>query len=91
MAAQFNIYVKELRLKKFQQIPRLAAFLKIKYEMWRKIERGINPPPKKSLLVKFCNLVGAKEYEKNHLFALAKIWTPHPDTYALGHLADHLD
>ena len=89
MAAQFNIYVKELRLKKFQQIPRLAAFLKIKYEMWRKIERGINPPPKKSLLVKFCNLVGAKEYEKNQLFALAKRWTPHPDTGSLRHPVYH--
>lgn len=89
MTVQFNTYVKELRQKKFKQIPKLAAILKIKYEMWRKVERGINPPPKKNLLVKFCNLVGAKEYEKNQLFTLAKRWTPHPDTGSLRHPVYH--
>ena len=53
--------------------------------MWRKIERGINPPPQKSLLTNFCSLVGAKEYEKNQLFALARKWTPHPDANSANH------
>ena len=57
--------------------------------MWRKIERGINPPPRRSVLVKFCQIVHVKEYEKNQLFALAKRWEPHPDTNTLRHNLFH--
>tara|TARA_Y100000593_G_C4272526_1_gene318150 strand:+ start:756 stop:1010 length:255 start_codon:yes stop_codon:yes gene_type:complete len=57
--------------------------------MWRKLERGINPPPKKSLLVNFCNLIGVKDYEKNQLFALARRWTPHPDAHSAHHNLYH--
>ena len=85
MAAQFNTYIKELRSKKFKQIPKLAAILKIKYEMWRKIERGINPPPKRSLLNHFCSIINVMEYEKSQLYALAKKWEPHQDSNTSKH------
>jgi hypothetical protein len=54
-------------------------------DMWRKIERGINPPPKKSVLKKFCVLVSALSYEEAQLFALARKWEPHKDTNSGRH------
>ena len=56
---QFHTYLKELRVRKFDNITKLARLLKVDYQMWRKIERGINPPPKKSLLRRFCILAAA--------------------------------
>ena len=82
---KFHIYLKELRSRKYDNITKLSRLLKVNYQMWRKIERGINPPPQKSLLTNFCNLVGVKEYEKNQLFALARKWVPHPDTNSANH------
>jgi len=82
---KFHIYLKELRKKKFTNTIKLAKILKIEHSVWRKIERGINPPPKKILLNNFCAIVGVKEYEKNQLFALAKRWEPHPDTNSMRH------
>ncbi|MAR65882.1 MAG: hypothetical protein CL833_01390 [Crocinitomicaceae bacterium] len=82
---KFHIYLKELREKKFKNTTKFVKILKIDHSVWRKIERGINPPPKKSLLSRFCTIVGAKEYEKSQLFALAKRWEPHPDTNSMRH------
>ncbi len=82
---KFHIYLKELREKKFKNTTKFVKILKIDHSVWRKIERGINPPPKKSLLSRFCTIVGAREYEKSQLFALAKRWEPHPDTNSMRH------
>ena len=86
---KFHLYLKELRERKYNNISKLCKILKIEYQMWRKIERGINPPPRRSVLVKFCQIVHAKEYEKSQLFALAKRWEPHPDTNTLRHNLFH--
>jgi hypothetical protein len=59
--------------------------LGVSKEVWRKIERGINPPPRKSLLKKFCLLVGVLSYEENQLYSLAKRWGPHEDTDTANH------
>lgn len=86
---KFHIYIKSLRSREFTSIEKLAKILKIKHGMWRKIERGINPPPSKLILEKFCLLVKLKEYEKNQLYALAKKWTPHPYTNTIKHSLYH--
>jgi len=54
-------------------------------DTWRKIERGINPPPKQTVLKKFCVLVAALSYEQAQLFALARKWEPHEDTNSGNH------
>ena len=59
--------------------------LGISKEVWRKIERGINPPPKKSVLRKFCILARVLTYEENQLYSLAKKWVPHEDTNTGNH------
>jgi len=59
--------------------------LGVSKDMWRKIERGINPPPKRSVLRKFCLLVNALSYEENQLYSLAKKWEPHEDTNTGNH------
>ena len=58
--------------------------LGVSKDVWRKIERVINPPPKVSVLRKFCVLVAALSYEQAQLFALAKRWEPHTDANS-GH------
>lgn len=59
--------------------------LNVTKEMWRKIERGINPPPKKSTLRKFCVLATVLSYEQSQLYALARKWEPHTDTNSGSH------
>jgi hypothetical protein len=59
--------------------------LGVSKEEWRKIERGINPPPRKSVLNKFCVLTAALSYEQAQLFALARTWKPHADTNSANH------
>ncbi len=86
---KFNEYVKEYRLKYFKNLEKFSKIIGVTKTMWRKIERGINPPPRRSILVKFCQIVHVKEYEKNQLFALAKKWEPHPDTNTLRHNLFH--
>ncbi len=54
--------------------------LKIPHATWSKIERGINPPPKLSVLKHFSLIVGAKKYEETEMVALAKRWKPSPQT-----------
>ena len=86
---KFHLYITELRKKRFKTITKLSKLLNIDYQVWRKIERGINPPPRKTLLSKFCNLVLAKEYEKSQLFELARRWQPHPHTNTTMHNLYH--
>ena len=81
---KFHIYLKELRHRRFPDTRKMSIMLGVTKEVWRKIERGINPPPKKSVLRKFCILVSALSYEQAQLFALAKKWEPHKDTNS-GH------
>ncbi len=87
--SEFHLYVTELRKRKFTNVTKLAAYLKVSCQMWRKVERGINPPPRKSLLRTFCLVVSAKEYEQNQLYQLARRWEPHPDTNSLNHNLYH--
>ena len=86
---EFHTYLIELRQRHFSSLSKLAKILGFKYEVWRKIERGINPPPKRFILDKFCNLVHARHYEKNQLYALARRWQPHPDTHTSKHNLYH--
>ena len=86
---KFHTYLVELRKRRFSNTNKLCKMLKIDNEVWRKIERGINPPPRRSILKQFCNVVLVKEYEKNQLFALARVWEPHPDTNTLRHNLFH--
>ena len=83
---EFNEYLKELRSKKFADTNKLSKLLKVSRNMWQKIESGINPPPRRSLLVDFCRLILCKEYEKNQLFALARRWRPSKKTNTSNHI-----
>lgn len=83
---EFHYYLKQLRTKHFKDTKKICIILGISKDVWRKIERGINPPPRKSVLSKFCVLVAAVSYEQAQLFALARRWEPHVDTNS-GHHA----
>ena len=82
---KFHEYLKQLRKKRFQDTKKMVMMLGVTKDMWRKIERGINPPPKKSILRKFCLLTGTLSYEENQLYALARRWKPHEDTNTGNH------
>ena len=82
---RFHIYLKQLRIKRFKDTRKMCVMLGVTKSMWRKIERGINPPPKTSILKKFCFLVAALSYEQAQLFALARKWEPHEDSYSGNH------
>ncbi len=53
--------------------------------MWRKIEKGINPPPRRSILRKFSFLCHMFSYEEQQMYALARRWEPSPDTNSGNH------
>ena len=76
----FHVYLKQLRIKRFKDTKKMCIMLGVTKDMWRKIERGINPPPQRSMLRKFCVLVAALNYEESQLYALARKWKPHKDT-----------
>ena len=63
----------------------MCVMLGVSKDMWRKLERGINPPPRRAVLKKFCTLVHALSYEENQLYALARKWQPHQDTNTANH------
>ncbi len=86
---KFHLYLTTLRKKVFKDTGKLCKLLKMEKNMWRKIERGINPPPRRTLLKRFCQLVHALSYEENQLFSLAKRWEPHEDTNTCNHLLNH--
>jgi len=77
---KFHLYLKQLRSVRFKDTKKLCMMLGVSKEKWRKIERGINPPPRRSLLNKFCVLTAALSYEQAQLFELARRWTPHENT-----------
>ena len=81
----FNKYLKELRVKRFKDTKKMCIMLGVSKDVWRKIERGINPPPQKSVLKKFCTLVHALSYEESQLYALARRWKPHEDAGSEHH------
>jgi len=83
---EFHLYLKQLRIKRFKDTMKMCIMLGVSKEMWRKIERGINPPPRKSILRKFCMLVNALSYEESQLYALARRWKPHADTNTANHI-----
>jgi len=82
---KFHLYLKELRSVRFKDTKKLCMMLGVSKGEWRKIERGINPPPRRSILNKFCVLVAALSYEQAQLFALARLWEPHADTNSGSH------
>ena len=82
---RFHIYLKHLRIKRFKDTKEMCIILGVAKDVWRKIERGINPPPQRSVLKKFCVLVAALSYEQAQLFALARQWEPHADTNSVNH------
>ena len=82
---EFHQYLKQLRIKRFKDTRKMCIMLGISKDVWRKIERGINPPPQRSVLKKFCVLVAALSYEQAQLFALARKWEPHEDTNSGNH------
>ena len=61
---KFNEYVKQQRLKYFKDLGKFSKILGVEKVMWRKVERGINPPPRKTLLRKFAILTNMFTYEE---------------------------
>jgi hypothetical protein len=82
---KFHLYLKQLRIARFKDTVKMCVMLGVSKDMWRKIERGINPPPKQSVLKKFCVLTSALSYEQAQLFELARRWEPHEDTNTASH------
>lgn len=80
MGLEFHIYLRDLRVRYTSNTRKLSMILKVKHPAWSKIERGINPPPKASILKFFARVVRAQTYEEVELFALAKRWKPSPNT-----------
>ena len=83
---EFHSYLKQLRSVRFKDTKKLCMMLGVSKEEWRKIERGINPPPRRSILNKFCVLTATLSYEQAQLFALARKWKPHADTNTDNHI-----
>ena len=83
---KFHLYLKELRQRRFKDTHKLCLMLGVSKGMWRKLERGINPPPRRSILRKFCVFVNVLSYEENQLYSLAKRWEPHEDTNTANHI-----
>ena len=83
---KFNEYVKQYRLKYFKNLDKFSKILGIEKAMWRKIERGINPPPRKTLLKKFAGLTYMLGYVEAQMYELARRWTPSDDTNSGNHI-----
>ena len=80
MALEFHKYLKDMRVRYTSNTRKLCLILKLPHTAWSKIERGINPPPKPTILKLFSRVVQCKSYEEVELFALAKRWKPSPNT-----------
>ena len=83
---KFNEYVKQQRIKYFKNLEKFCKIIGVEKSMWRKIERGINPPPRKTLLKKFANLSHMLAYEEAQMYELARRWTPSKDTNTSNHI-----
>ena len=82
---KFHKYIREFRLKYFKDLKKFSIILGVDQSVWRKIERGINPPPKKTLLRKFARLTNMFVYEEQQMYSLAKRWELSPDTNTTNH------
>ena len=76
MGLEFHTYLKDLRLRYTTDTRKLSVLLNFPHSSWIKVERGINPPPKASILKKFSLITMAKKYEETQLLVLAKHWKP---------------
>jgi transcriptional regulator with XRE-family HTH domain len=83
---KFNEYTKQQRIKYFKNLEKFCKIIGVEKSMWRKIERGINPPPRKTLLKKFANLTHMLAYEEAQMYELARRWTPSEDTNTTNHI-----
>ena len=83
---KFHKYIREFRLKYFKDLKKFSIILGVDQSVWRKIERGINPPPKKTLLRKFARLTNMFVYEEQQMYSLARRWEPSPDTNTTNHI-----
>ena len=83
---KFHTYIQGFRQKQFKDLRKFCKIIGIEKAMWRKIERGINPPPRKHILKKFSNICLMLEYEAQQMYALARRWEPSRDTNTLNHL-----
>ena len=83
---KFNEYIKQQRIKYFNNFEKFCKIIGVEKSMWRKIERGINPPPRKTLLKKFANLTHMLGYEEAQMYQLAKRWAPSKDTNTSNHI-----
>ncbi len=83
---KFNQFVKEYRLKYFKNLDKFSKILGVEKAMLRKVERGINPPPRKTLLKKFAGLTYMLGYEEAQMYELARRWTPSEDTNTGNHV-----
>ena len=83
---KFNEYVKQQRIKYFKNLEKFCKIIGVEKSMWRKIERGINPPPKRTLLKKFANLTHMLGYEEAQMYQLAKRWIAAEDTNTGNHI-----
>ena len=78
MGSEFHTYLKQLRSRYIDDTRKLCLILKQPHALWSKIERGINPPPKPSVLKQFARVVQTKNHEEVELIALARRWKPSP-------------
>ena len=83
---KFNEYIKQQRIKYFKNLEKFCKIIGVEKSMWRKIERGINPPPKKTLLKKFANLTHMLGYEEAQKYQLAKRWIATEATNTGNHI-----
>ena len=88
---KFNDYILEHRRKHYKDLKKFCKIIGVDQSMWRKIERGINPPPKRTLLKKFANLVYMLGYEEQQMYALARRWEPSEDTNTGNHILINKD
>tara|TARA_R100000008_G_scaffold86663_1_gene80719 strand:- start:144 stop:488 length:345 start_codon:yes stop_codon:yes gene_type:complete len=83
---KFHTYVREQRLKHFKDLGKFSKILGVEKTMWRKVERGINPPPRRTLLKRFASLTHMLSYEESQMYELARRWEPSPDTNTNNHI-----
>ena len=72
---KFNEYIKQQRIKYFNNFEKFCKIIGVEKSMWRKIERG-----------KFANLTHMLGYEEAQMYQLAKRWTPSKDTNTSNHI-----
>ncbi len=64
MGLKFHTHLKDLLLRYTNDTRKLSVLLNFPHSSRNKIERGINPPPKPSILKKFALIIMAKNTKK---------------------------